>query len=113
VREQERQLATVCDGIALAVQYPHLLEEHYAIGCYGSSQQRAYQAPYIHAAPLDIPPYEYLPRDRPNLFQHSVGPNTFNGGGGAVLSYSHVISLESVMQESFQRYTRLCDRSRT
>jgi hypothetical protein len=100
-RRRDRRLATICDGIALAVTRPDLLDKHRAFGCYGSAPLD-YEAPYIHA---DVSPWnQSLPQGKPNLFAHSVGHNVFNGLGGAVLSYASVISLESVMQNSYSRY---------
>jgi len=101
VRASGRQFATVCCGIAVAVTHPQLLAQHKTLGCYASAHP-SYSVPHIHEKPAD---WEVgLPKGKPNLYTHMVGRNCFHGGGGAVLSYASIISLESCVQGSLQRY---------
>lgn len=104
-----RRMANLCDVLALGIHFPAELARCRAFGAFGSPED-PWSVPYVHASTNDYEVQRGLPEGKPNVFTHAVGPNTTNGGGGAVVTVGGYLTVEDVDRRSFQRYSDLVDR---
>lgn len=109
LRLSGRKMANLCDVLALGVHFPRELIRHHALGAFGCLDD--YSTPYLHAQPYD--PNRGLPSGKPNVFDHSVGPNTRNGGGGAIVTVGSYLTVEDVDRNSFERYQEDVERGQS